>query len=406
MRFSKITRNALSLFGAQIYSKFIAVLFFPIAARILGVSDFGKYTLVLTFISFFYILADWGLSVLTIRDIARSPKDTKTYLTQTIALRCLLALLFYIGLICIALLLNYPNEIILLISIMGVSLLTNNILNSLNAIFSAQEKMHIPSILGIIFSSIFFVSGIFCLYTGLGLIGLISVSVFLTFINTFITACLLKKYLFPFRFSLNFRLLKSATPYAVLSLLSIIYFKIDTVMLSKLKSIEAVGLYNSSYKIIEFLRFIPICIMGAYFPQMARLAQSSVKNLRESYKKSTIFLLLLILPIAILCTIFAKKIIYLLFGDQFIAAAASLKILIWAAVIMFANAPLGNLLYNSNKLAKFIPFALANTFLNVILNFIFIPKYSFIGASYTTLLTEITGLCIQLWFVKEILFKK
>lgn len=403
MNLSRIYKNTLALFSAQVYNKFTAAIFFAIAARLLGVAEFGKYSLVLTFIALFYIISDWGLSTLTIRDLAREPDRTKEYLIHTVILRSGLAIISYLVLIGIALLLAYPREILVLLSVCGLSIITNNILGAFNAVFSAHEKMYIPSIMGIIFSTIFLITGAFCLYLKLGLISLMIIIVSLSLINTIFTGWLLRRFLWPVKLSFNYvfdkRLLSHATPFAILSALSIIYFRIDTIILSKLDTMEAVGLYNAVYKIVEFLMFIPVSLLGAYFPQMSREARYSINGLKKSYFRSTRLLLIIILPITITCTIFAGDIIQLVFGRAFLPATNVLRVLLWAVVIMYINAPLGNILYNSDRLPRFIPFAILNTLLNIILNFIFIPKWGYIGAGIITLTTEITGFFILIWFL-------
>lgn len=407
MKLSKVSKNTLALFSAQIYNKLIGIIFFGVAARLLGVVSFGKYTLILTFISFFYILSDGGLSTLTIRNVSRAPEKTKEYLNQTIILRIFLAVISYLALIGLGILLAYSREIIILIAIIGLSIFTNNILNSFNAILSAHEKMYIPSGMGIIFSTLNLILGISCLYLGFGLIGLTLLLVFTTLINSIVTGYIIRNYLLPIKPSLDFKLyitlIKQALPYAVLSLLSIVYFRIDTIMLSKLKTIEAVGLYNAGYKIIEALLFLPVCLTGAFFPRMSRQVKFDIAELQANYLKTTKLLLAVILPLAVLCTFFAKDIITTIFGPKFAGSAQALQILIWAAVVMYINAPVGNILYNSDKLFRFIPYAILNTSLNIGLNFIFIPKWSYLGASFTTLATEITGFLIQIYFIKHIL---
>lgn len=376
----------------------------------MGVENFGKYTLVLTFITFSYIITDWGLSTLTIRDVAREPSETRTYIVHTTILRLVFGIIWYLILMGLILLLSYPIEILSLTSIAGLSILTNNILGGFNAIFSAHEKMYIPSIMGIIFSTLFLLFGIISLWLGLGLIGLMLTIVVLSMANTILTGWLLKGSLLPIRFSLDYpfyrKLIKSATPYAILSILSIIYFRIDSIMLSKLKTMEAVGLYNAGYKIVESLMFIPISLMGAYFPRMSKEARYSPSHLRRSYFRTTGLLLTFIIPVAIITTIFAKDIIIVLFGKEFLPTKNALRILIWAVVVMYINAPIGNILYSSDRLFGFIPYAILNTLLNIILNFISIPRWSYIGASFTTLITEITGFFIQILFVRDILFRK
>ena len=413
MKISTTSKNTLFLFANQVYNKITAVIFFSLAARLLGIDNFSKYVLILTFISFFYIISDWGLSTLTIRNVARRTEETNEYLKQTILLRIVFSLLSYFALLAVILLLRYPKDIVLLISIVGLSLFTNNILNSYNATFSAHEKMHIPAVIGMVFSTLFLFLGVLILYLNLGLFVIMSLILFLGIINVVVTNKLIKKYYgytLKFDLSLNYtyfkKIIAQATPFAVLSILSIIYFRVDTIMLSKLQPLETVGLYNAAYKVIEFLRFIPVCLLGAYFPMMSRHAKTSIEDLRKNYFKTTGILLAVIIPVVIICSLFATKIILLLFGSAYLPAASALRILIWAGFIMYLSAPIGNVLYNSNKIMLFVPFAVFNTLLNIILNFIFIPKYSYIGASYTTLVTEITGFIIQIWFIKEIIFHK
>lgn len=403
MNLSKIHKNTLALFSAQVYNKFIAAVFFAIAARSLGVTDFGKYTLVLTFISLFYIISDWGLSTLTIRDVAREPDRTREYLIHTVILKSGLAIISYLVLICLALVLFYPIEILVLLAVVGLSIITNNIIGAFNAIFSAHEKMHIPSLMGIIFSTIFLILGALCLYLHLGLKALMSIIVLLSLSNAVSTGWLIRKFLFPMKFSFDFslyrKLFKKAAPYAILSALSIIYFRVDTIILSKLDTMEAVGLYNAVYKIVEFLMFIPVSLLGAYFPQMSREAKYSINGLKKSYFRSTKILFIIILPVAIFCTITARDIIQFLFGSAFIPATNTLRILLWAVVVMYINAPIGNILYNSERLHRFIPFAILNTLLNIILNLILIPRFGYLGAGIATLATEVTGFFIQIWFL-------
>jgi O-antigen/teichoic acid export membrane protein len=410
MRLTKVSKNTLFLLGSQVYTRFTGALFFFIAARKLGINNFGTYTLVLTFLSFFYILSDWGFSTLTIRDLSRAPSQIRNYLLHTLPLRIIISLLSYLLLLCLVFFLSYPFKTILLIIIAGLTIFTNTTLAALNAVFSSQEKMHIPSLMGIFFSTAYLITGLFALLSGCGLLTLICILVFLNIANTAITAYILRKFLFPFKLSFDFtfynKLIKQSTPYAILSALSIIYFRIDTIMLSKLKTMEDVGIYNSAYKLVDFLMFLPICYMGAIFPKMSRLTVESTDKLRKTYWTASKFLFSLILPVAVLFTIFAKHIIVLLFGQSFAPASIPLQILIWAVVVMYINAPIGNILYNSDKISKFIPYAVLNTSLNIILNFVFIKKWGYIGASTTTLITEITGFLLQIWLIKKIPFPK
>ena len=52
---------------------------------------------------------------------------------------------------------------------------------------------------------------------------------------------------------------------------------------------------------------------------------------------------------------------------------------------------------------RFVPFAAANTALNVVLNFFLIPAHGAVGAVIATLVCEVSGLVIQFCFAWKIL---
>jgi O-antigen/teichoic acid export membrane protein len=62
-----------------------------------------------------------------------------------------------------------------------------------------------------------------------------------------------------------------------------------------------------------------------------------------------------------------------------------------------------NVITTAKKMHAFLPFAIGGTLFNIALNFVLIPKYSFLGASLATLVTEAGVFIIQLSFAHRIL---
>ena len=56
----------------------------------------------------------------------------------------------------------------------------------------------------------------------------------------------------------------------------------------------------------------------------------------------------------------------------------------------------------SVSVEKFLQFGIANTVLNVVLNVTFIPQFGLLAAAYVMLTTEITGLLINVYFVRKV----
>jgi O-antigen/teichoic acid export membrane protein len=100
-------------------------------------------------------------------------------------------------------------------------------------------------------------------------------------------------------------------------------------------------------------------------------------------------------------TLSSEKIIYLVYGSEFLESAGSLKILIWATSFSFLAHSTLYTLNSINKQIIYTKITAISMFLNVILNILIIPKYGYIGASLTTLLTEFLGFFIMFLYLKN-----
>ena len=75
--------------------------------------------------------------------------------------------------------------------------------------------------------------------------------------------------------------------------------------------------------------------------------------------------------------------------SEFAASAGPLRILSLVIGLVFLNNLNGKVLITLDLQKKGVIVYLSGAVLNIVLNFIFIPKYSYIGASLTTLVTEV-----------------
>lgn len=184
-------------------------------------------------------------------------------------------------------------------------------------------------------------------------------------------------------------LIKESWPFAITSISANIYTWIDTIIISIIQGATAVGFYNASYKLALFLMFIPIIFSYAIFPVMSQYHVSSKKSLNFTFEKFLKIMLIIALPIGIGTVIIAKNVILLVYGSQYIASIIVLQILIWSTVLIFARTPFEKLLESSNRQLVVTKVFFVGAIFNVILNVIVIPRYSYLGASVVTVLTDI-----------------
>jgi O-antigen/teichoic acid export membrane protein len=95
----------------------------------------------------------------------------------------------------------------------------------------------------------------------------------------------------------------------------------------------------------------------------------------------------------------ADKIIFIIYGKKFENSIVALQILIWVMMLMFLTYLLGNVLESINRQGIVAKVTGLNALLNISLNSLLIPRFSYIGASVATVLTEAVGFGFLLNFI-------
>ena len=101
--------------------------------------------------------------------------------------------------------------------------------------------------------------------------------------------------------------------------------------------------------------------------------------------------------------LFSREIILLIYGDAYEASIPALKILIWAVVFSFMAHSTHYTLNSINKQIIYTKATALGAILNFILNMFAIQKWSYIGASITTVITEALGFIIMFIYLKSYL---
>ena len=135
---------------------------------------------------------------------------------------------------------------------------------------------------------------------------------------------------------------------------------------------------------------------------MSRLYESSTDSLKLIVEKYFKYMILIGLPIGVGITLLANQIIVLIFGQAFLESAPALQILIWATVFTFANSAFVQLFQSTNRQVLLTKITFIGMIVNIILNLILIPKFSFIAASFNTLITEFLILAMVLIIAQRI----
>lgn len=408
----RIAKNTGVLLIAQVIAKFLSFFYIMYTARYLGAAGFGILSFALAFTGMFGVFADLGLSTLTVREVARDKSLASKYLTNIGAMKIILVIITF-GLVALIInLLGYPQQTIKVVYLVALSVIFNAFSGMFYSIFQAFEKMEYAS-LGQILSSVLMLGGvILAINQGFSVVGFASLYLIASVIILGYSLIILRwKFVNPTLIETSWKMkidwnfwkptIKEALPFGLSAVFVTIYFWIDTIMLSLMKGDAVVGLYNAAYRFVYVLLFIPAAYFSSIYPIMSKFYKTSKDSLRFSYEKSLKYILIIAFPIAIGVSFFADKIILLIFKAEFAPSIPALQILVWAVFFSYlAHATLYTL--NSiNRQIIYTKITFLAMVLNVVLNLIFIPILSFVGASMTTLFTEFIGFSLMFYYLKR-----
>ena len=130
---------------------------------------------------------------------------------------------------------------------------------------------------------------------------------------------------------------------------------------------------------------------------MSRFYDSSKDSLTLMHERYFKYMVILGIPMGVGITLLADKIMLLLGGSGYIQSIIALQILIWTMVLTFIGASFVQLLQSINKQLIITKISIICVIFNIALNLVIIPKYSYIGASVVTVLTEILLVGYIIW---------
>lgn len=395
----KIARNNLFMFSGQIISIVFGFFYFIYMARYLGDKNLGILSTALAFTSIVGLLGDLGLSSLTIREVSRDRLLAPKYLGNIILIKVFLTIITFVATVIAIHILGYSEQTARIVYIITLSNIFANFSQTFSSMFQAFERFEYQSASIILTNTLMFAGILFAIGHKVGLTYFAFIYVIVNVIvlaYSFFTC--LRKFAIP---HLNIdwifwkQTILESLPFWLNSVFVIIYFKIDMVMLSVMSGDAIVGWYSASYKLIDALGFIPAILMSTMYPVFSKFYVNSKDSLEFAFKKSFKILTIIAIPIGIGTTILAERIIVLLYGVQYAPSVIALQILIWASVLSFINHTPATYLTSTNKQRTLMIFTFMGAILNIILNFILIPLYSYRGAAIATVATEfIVGLMI------------
>lgn len=409
----RVVGNTLISLGGQLVT-WISTLLLTIAyGRFLDDIKFGELYFAITFVSLLGIPIEVGFNQQLTRDVAEHPEKAHAYLWGTLLIKIILWVFLYTIILLLSWLLGYSPEQRGIVAICSFTLLSGSIVNVFAALHYAFERALYPAVGMILEKGLSAIVGFLLLKYG----ATVQVMALVLLGGSLIDAVWQASWYFRLsgghiiiRKTVLRDLVRGSLPFILSGALGVIYYRIDTVLLSLMASTAVVGWYGAGYRLFDTLLFIPNIIINAVmFPIFSKLSSDfrTQPALKVAVEKSLNLLVICAVPIASLLVIAAPNIVgFLYHRPEFANTVPVLQALAPGVIFLYINALFLNIII-ATRGEKKIPILSASALVfNLGLNLYLIPRYQQIGAAGVTSFTELLVLCISFFFVPKYLLPK
>ena len=378
-------------------------------ARYLGVVEYGILSFAISFTVLLGMGTDIGMTTYSTREISADHSKTQKFINNIIPFKIVLSAILFVFTWVLLKLLGYNNLVIEVSLIMSFETILICMLNFIVGVFQANEMQKTNAIVGITTSFLLVFVTLAVIYFDLGLIFIALAYTFAYLFNMVSMYIALRRTFGVPKFEIDWpfwlETAKKSIPFGLSIFFYTIYFSIDVVMIQFLVGDYPTGIYNSAYKIVSvFVAFYSI-YQAVIFPLMSKLYSEDTNLLKVSFEQSFKYSLLILLPVCIGVYLYSPFIINLIYTSEFALASVPMQILIWTVVFMFINGVATSLLNSIGKEISVTKSYIIAAVFNIVLNCILIPRYTYIGASISTVLSEILILAIMMYYISKTEYK-
>lgn len=429
--FKKIASNTIAQIGSKVWTALISIFLLSILTNYLSLELFWVYSKVYNYLGIFAFLADLWLYAIAVREISTSKDQNhcKKIIWNILTLRVILGIaIIFIALAIASFLPGYQDSLTLFaIGIISIFTLISLINSSLLSLMQAKMEIEYSFVSTISWKlvTLFLIMAIAFIWFPQEIYQESSISflaimwaglagIALNTVMNYFKAKQLCPIVFQADWSYIKHIIRISLPYGIALFLSVVYFKIDIILLSILEpwsqADRSIGLYSLPMKIVEVLMILGGFYLNSLLPSMTQMFKNNdtlwLSKLLQISSKILISAASIIATLGILfrydmIRIISDESIYL--AEQLTYNSAdALLIVLCVVVFYFISLIYIYIFIAANQQAQLLRINIMITLFNIIGNIILIPHYSFIWAAFITLLSQIILVWLTAYYSKKV----
>lgn len=405
-----IALNSKKTLIRQVVSILIQLVTITIIARTLGVEGNGQYAIAMLLPIFLATLLSMGINSSNIYYIGNKEHNTvEVYTNSWLIAVGVVALGLLIGFIVVEfysqkLFPNVTQDILYLsLAIFPFSFLYSFLLSFIQA-KENFTTFNIASLSNAIILFIMIMS--LCFLEQIVLKTVIISAIFSSLVSMIITWFFVKREKFVFHIStfskvISYKLLSYGIRSHASNIVTFVNYRADIFLLNVLANPVAVGLYYVGVQIVERLWIVSSAMSTVLFPRFVALKEDHEAR-NEVVAKSFRIVVLLTLFASVLLIAFGYLFIKILFGMEYLDAYYIILALLPGVILGAGSRILANAIAAKGKPEYNMYTSIVAMVINIILNIVLIPFYSFLGAAIATSIAYSLNTVMRIGLYKKV----
>lgn len=405
----RLARNFLSAGSMRLVAAGLSFFLFLVIARFHGKELLGEFATVFAFFIFLQQAPLLGLHVVVIREVASDPISLPRHATNGTILALVAAVLLCLGLGGTGHLVYTGAKAGLqpALWLVGLAMFPTALIVVVESILVGQERVGLMAIVNAAENLIRVVGSLAALYFGLGLTGIFAAfligrlaAAHVYFWHAGLKDSFARKEFAPAALALYLR--ECPTFLGILVLSSGIN-RLDSILISILATLPDAGVYAAGYKLYEICLMVPSILTFILFPTFARYFEADRAKFDQLARHLFRFCVVVGIPFSIAIAAHAGPIVTAIYRPELAPAAVVLRLLIFVPVIVGLDQILTMVLLAAKRQKLDLGVLALSCSSYLALLWILVPRFSYVGAAWATLLVALIQLGVRYLMVRRAL---
>lgn len=372
-------------------------------ARSLGAEALGQYLLAFSYYFIFVGIVSDGSKPLFTRELTRAPEETPVFLLSGTLLQFLLSLAGYGALLVLVIALPYSPETTRVCGIMGLALIPFSLSNITEAIFQAQERMHLIAVSTVPIYMMRLLVMIWVMQAGFGITavcGIFALSELVILLVQWGLILPTVKLKWAIKSEFIWQLLLACRTFLLIGGIAIVSNRIQILILSLLANEQMIGIYGGIVQLMQPFWIVSNSLLMAVFPKLTKAAELGREQQRQLTESIIEILLGISLPFLVGLYFVGRDLLQLIYGSGFGEAELPLRVVALVMLFLpFSRALSYVMVANGLEKLNLIEVVVTTTF-GGILGVILVSHYQLMGSAITDLAINVLGFC-QFMFITQ-----